>query len=78
MPEGVFTNMSKTELVEWITFFEEECPEDFWMDGECELSRDDRFGELIEWWPGMPPEIQQNQYDSLKDLKEEMAKYAIN
>lgn len=63
---GPFSQMSDTELNEWIGVLEHEGPENFWMDGELHMSRPQAYAMYRKQWRAMRPREQRNMLDGLQ------------
>lgn len=64
--EAPFTAMSDRELDSWIERWESDAPENFWMDGELNLSRSRAYAMYRDRWRKMTPREQVRMLDSLR------------
>jgi hypothetical protein len=64
--EGPFTSMSDRELNKWIGEWESQAPENFWMDGELNISRSRAYKMYRERWRKMRPREQVRMMESLE------------
>lgn len=62
---AVFSGMSDRELDRWIGEWENQAPENFWMDGELQASRPQAYKMYRDRWRKMSPRDQERMYMSL-------------
>lgn len=65
MSEGPFDRMSDGELNQYIAEFEDQGPENFWQDGELNLSRNQAYAYYRRQWREMSPRDQEAMMKSL-------------
>lgn len=64
MKEGPFSAMSDREIDDYIRLYEQDGPENFWMDGEFQGTRAQRYKQLRQQWRAMSPRQQQQTLES--------------
>lgn len=64
--EAPFSTMSDRELDSWIERWENDAPENFWMDGELHLARPAAYAYYRKQWRAMTPRSQVNLMQSLQ------------
>ena len=64
--EGPFNRMDDRELDMYIAEFEEQGPENFWMDGELSMSRREAYAYYRKVWRKMTPQKQKEMIDLLQ------------
>lgn len=66
LSKGVFTEMDDRELDYWISRWEGMAPENFWMDGELNMSRSQAMQYYRKQWRNWTPRQQESMWNNLK------------
>jgi hypothetical protein len=69
MPNGPFNEMSDTELNEQIARWENYAPENFWQDGELQMSRNQAYAYYRKRWRQQTPAQQDQHMQELSSTK---------